>query len=287
MKRWFVTVAAMLFCSAALRADVTIIQTTTVEGGMAAMAAQSGNNMSPKLTTRVKGMKSRTDIEAGPMTVSTIVDLDAKQVIILRPDMKTATIASSIPPAAQPSTTTATGSATTTATTTGPTVDASVKPTGKSQMIDGIKCDEYIFTTTMDMSTMAPAGAPPESAAMMRGLKMAMNGSLWVAKEVAGAEEYLAFQKAASAANMAGAAAGASGMNVPGMDKMAKAMASVNGFPYLTEMTMTIDGQGQMADMMKQMGPMKITNKVTSITTTAGADELFKIPEGYTVTKQN
>jgi hypothetical protein len=52
-------------------------------------------------------------------------------------------------------------------------------------------------------------------------------------------------------------------------------------------MTMTIDGQGQMADMMKQMGPMKITNKVTSITTTAVGDELFKIPEGYTVTKQN
>jgi hypothetical protein len=51
-------------------------------------------------------------------------------------------------------------------------------------------------------------------------------------------------------------------------------------------MTLTIEGTGQMAEMMQQMGPMKITTKVTSITTDPIADDVFRIPEGYSVIKQ-
>lgn len=281
MRRWLTTFAAVLFCSAALRADVTIIQTTTVEGGMAQMAAQSGANMSPKVTTRVKGMKMRNDVEAGPMTVSTILDLATKQVIILRADQKTATITSGAGLTGKPSTTTTT-TTTTTPPITGPTVDAAVKPTGKSQMLDGVKCDEFSFSASADMSSMGGAQMPPEAAAMMQGMKMVMSGSMWVAKDVPGAAEYLALQKLASPEQMLAA----SGMNVPGMDKLAKAMGSVNGLPYLTEMTMTIEGTGQVADMMRQMGPMKITTKVNSVSADSLSDDLFKIPEGYTTIKQ-
>ena len=42
---------------------------------------------------------------------------------------------------------------------------------------------------------------------------------------------------------------------------------------------MTVEGTGQMAEMLRQMGPMKITTKVTSITTDPIADDTFKIPE--------
>ena len=59
------------------------------------------------------------------------------------------------------------------------------------------------------------------------------------------------------------------GVNMPGMDKMMKAMASVNGLAYLTEMTMKIEGTGQMAEMMRQMGAMKITTKTNSISADA------------------
>ena len=105
MKRWFTTFLAVLVCSAALRADVTIVQTTTVEGGMATMAAQAGAgaNMSPKITTRVKGMKTRTDVETGPGRPSRPSSISTtKQVIILRPDQKTATMVSAVPPATTP-----------------------------------------------------------------------------------------------------------------------------------------------------------------------------------------
>jgi hypothetical protein len=277
MKRTFSALAAFVLCSAALHADVTIVQTTTVEGGMASMAAAAGQTVNPTMTTRIKGTKSRADVEMGAMTISTILDLATKQVIVLRPDLKTATVMT-VPAAGTPR---AGG-----AQTTGPKVDTSVNPTGKSQVIDGVKCDEYAFTTTLDMSAMGGPQMPPEAVSAMQGMKMAMAGALWVAKDAPGASEYLAYQKAIAAADMAGAASNASGMNVPGMDKVMRAMAALEGVTYLTEMTITIEGTGQIADMMRQMGPMKVTTKVSSLSAAALTDDLFKVPEGYTVTKQ-
>jgi hypothetical protein len=265
-------------CSAVVRADVTVVQTTTVEGGMAAMAP--GGMPTPTITTRVKGMRSRTELEAGPTTMVTITDLTAKQLIILRPDQKTATI-SSAAPAAAPAAAAETAAAPTVAL----TLDSSVKPTGKSQVIDGIKCDEYTFTTTMDLSAVTGAQMPPEAAAMMQGVKMVMAGSMWVSKDVPGAAEFLAFQKASASSDIAKAASGVAGVNLPGMDTVIKAMGSLDGMAYLTEMTMNVEGTGQVADMMKQMGPMKITTKTTSVKADPLSDDLFKVPEGYTIVK--
>ena len=281
MKRWFATTLAVVLLSTALRADVTIVQNTTVEGGMAAMAAAAGGaNMNPKLTTRIKGMKSRIEME-GPISVVTIVDLTTKQVIVLNVAQKAATIMTATAPATP--TTTAT---TTTAPLTLGKAEASVKPTGKSQVIDGVKTEEIAFTTSLDMAQMGGAQLPPEAAAMMQGMKMVMDGAMWVAKDAPGAREYVAFQKAAAAGDMAGAAMGGAGVSVPGMENLTKAMASVDGVTMLSEMTMTVEGSGPIADMMRQAGPMKITSKVTSITADPLSDDLFKVPEGYTITKR-
>lgn len=274
MKRWFSTVAAVLFFSAALRADFTMVQTTTIEGGMAQMAAQAGQSIVPTITTKIKGQKMRTDIASGPINMSTIVDLATKQLIILRDDQKTATIVAA---PATPATPTAQG----------PTMSASAKPTGKSQTIDGVQCDEYTFTTTVDMGTMSGnTQMPPEAAAMMKGVKIVVAGSAWMAKEAPGTAEYVAFQKLLASSDMASAASGMSGMSIPGMREAMKAMSNANGLTYLNEATVTFEGEGQMVDMMKQMGPMKVTSKVSSISTEALSDDLFKIPEGYTVVKQ-
>jgi hypothetical protein len=279
MRRWLTTFAAVLFCSAVLRADITIVQTTTVEGGMAQMAAASGASMSPKITMRVKGMRMRSEVEAGPVSVVTIVDVPGKQVIILRADQKTATIVSTKPPASTTTTTTTTPPGTTP-----PAVDASVKPTGRSQVIDGVKCDEYVISATADMSSMRQAQMPPEAAAMMQGMKVKMNGSVWIAKDAPGAAEYMAFQKAAAAEQLS--AGSAMGVNMPGMENLTKAMSGASGLPYLTEMETSIEGTGQMADMMKQMGVTKVITKVSSINADPLSDDLFKIPEGYTTIKQ-
>src|SRR4029078_10768026 len=94
MKRWLMTsLTVFALCSPALQADVTVVQTTTVEGGMAAMGG--GAAPSPTTTTKGKGQKSRTDVDIpSMMQIATITDLPAKQVIILRPDQKTATYVS-------------------------------------------------------------------------------------------------------------------------------------------------------------------------------------------------
>ena len=276
MKRWLTTFAAVALCSAVLRADVTLVQTTSVEGGMAAMAP--GANTSSKTTVFVKGMKQRTEISGGPISLITIIDVTTGQITVLRPDQKTATIVSPKPPA--------TGTASSTTPPVSVAVDGTMKATGKSQVIDGVKCEEYVFTTAMDLSAFSGGQAPPEAAAMLQGVTMKVAGSLWVSKDVPGAAEYAAFQKAAAASDLSAAAMGAAGVSMPGMDKMLKTMGSIDGLAYLNEMTMQVEGTGQVAEMMKQMGAMKIITKTSSVSADPISDDLFKVPEGYTVVKQ-
>jgi hypothetical protein len=277
MKRWSATLLVFAVCSAVVHADVTIVQKTSVEGGAASMAP--GGIPTPTMTSRIKGMKGRTDIDMGgamPANISTITDTTAKQVTILDHNQKTARIATAGQPPPPPAAEAPAGTV---------KFDSTMTPTGKSQTIDGMKCDEYAFSTSMSMAAVTGAQMPPEAAAMMKDLTMVMKGSIWVSKDAPGAAEYREYQKAMSSGDLASAAMGAAGMNMPGMDKMMKAMGSVEGMPILTEMDMTIDGTGQMADMMRQMGAMHITTKILSVKTDAIGEDVFKVPEGYQVIK--
>ena len=289
MKRCSGTLLVLAVCLATANlayADLTIVQKTTAEGGMASAAASQmqGGMPSPTVTTRIKGLKGRMDIDMGssnfPTNMSTITDGEAKQVILIDHNQKTARVSTGAPAAAPGAPV--------------PSVqlDGSVKPTGQSQTIDGMKCDEYLFTTTLSLSDMGGAQVPPEAAAAMQGISMVMKGSMWVAKDVPGAAEYAAYQKAMSSGDLAGAAMGATGMNLPGMEKMAKAMASVQGMPVLTEVTMNIEAGAnaseqarQMAQMMSGMGAMKVTTKVLSVKTDAIAADVFQVPAGYQTIK--
>ena len=278
MKRWSATLLVFAVCSAVLHADVTIVQKTTVEGGVTAMAP--GGVPTPTITNRIKGMKGRMDMDMGttaiPTNMSTITDAAAKEVILLDHNQKTARVSTAGHPAPPLAPGTPTGTV---------KFDGSVTPTGKSQTIDGLKCDEYAFNTTLNMSEMGGPQMPPEAAAAMQGITMVMKGSLWVAKDAPGAAEYRDYQKAMTAGDLVSAAMGATGVNMPGMDRMMKAMQGVEGLPVLTEMDMTIEGTGQIADMMRQMGAMHVTTKVLSLKTDAINDDVFKVPEGYQVIK--
>lgn len=268
MRRWLATVTIFAVCSAIVRADVTVVQTTTMEGGMAAMAA---GDAPPKITTRVKGTKARVDMEIPGVNASSITDLAAKQVIVLKHDAKTAQVADEAAPAPPAASSI--------------TLDTAATPTGKSQVIDGLKCDEFTFTATMALGEVMGAQMPPEAAEMMKGLSLAMKGSTWVAKDAPGAAEYVAFQKGLAKSDLASTATKVSGVKIPGLDKMMKAIGSLDGVAYMTVMDVTIEGSGQIADMMRQMGAMKITMKVTAINADPVGDDLFKVPEGYTVIK--
>lgn len=273
MRRWMTTAVMLAACTAVVRADLTISQTTSVQGGPVQMA---GIALTPKTTTRIKGMKERSDIEVVGQSFSTIVDLTTKQVAILRHDQKTVqivTASDSLRPQIQMQ-----------------DVSASMQPTGRSQVIDGVSCDEYGFTTDIPMASIAGTQTqlPPEAVEMLQGVTMKMKGSVWVAKSIPGADEYAAFMAAASRADLTSLIAGAASGNNSAMARMMDAMAKLKGIAYMTDMTMSFEGTGQFVDMMNQMGgsDMHATTKVSSISTDPIDDSVFTIPADYTVIKR-
>jgi hypothetical protein len=272
MRKPLLTLAILAVSLVPLAADITITQTMTMEGPAAAMMA--GGQM-PKTTMRIKGLKARTDIEVMGQTISTITDVAKKQVIILQSQTKTAQV---VTPAAI-----AAGGTPVVL----PKMDVSFSPTGKSQTIDGVRCDEHSFAMTLDLAqTMGQAQVPPEAAKMMEGVKMMMNGSIWIAKDAPGAGEFTAFNKAALDSNLLGAVTGMQAGQSGGLDKLMEASAKAPGLPYLTEISMTYEGAGPMVEAMKQMGPMKIIQKVASVSTNPIPDDVFEVPAGYTIEKK-
>lgn len=271
MRKGLAVCAIVALAGIPLRADVTIVTTTTMEGPAAGMMG----GQTPKMTQRVKGLKARTDIDVMGQTMIAITDLAAKQVILLQSQTKTGQI---ITPASAAKGTSSL-----------PDVDADVsfKPTGKSQAIDGQTCDEYTFTIRLAMAEMAGGGQmPPEAAAMLKDVSMLMRGSTWVAKAAPGASELAAFNKAALSSNLIGAMAGLKPGQSGGMDKLLAANASAPGIPYLTEMTMTFEGSSPAVAQMNAMGPMKMMQKVTSVSTEAIPETMFQVPQGYTIEKK-
>jgi hypothetical protein len=271
MRKWFATAAVVAVSLASVRADVTVTHSMKMEG---AAAAAIGAGQMPRITTRIKGQKSRNEFEAGGQTVTSIGDLVAGQVIMLNAQARTAVVTTPAsvgaggPPVAVPE------------------LEMSFKPTGKRQVIDGQACEEYSMVMNMAMADFAGQGQlPPEAAEMMKGVRLGMNGSTWIAREVPGAGEFAAYFKAARDSKVLAAVIGMPG-KAGGMERMMEAVASAPGVPYLTELTVVFEGTGPIVDAMKQMGPMKIIQKLESITTDPLADDLFKVPEGYTIEKK-
>ena len=271
MKKLVVTAALVALAFVPLHADLTIVQTMTMEGPMAAM---TGGQM-PKITMRIKGTKARSDIETPQMNIVSIADLAQNQVIILNGLTKTAQVITPESAAAG------------TAKLDLPNMDASYTPTGKTQTIDGQVCHEHQFSMTLDMAQMSgQAQMPPEAAEMMKGVTMVMNGSVWTAKDAPGVSEYSAYMKSVMKSGLFSAISGMKPGQSGGLDKLMAAASAAPGLPYLTEVTMTMQGTGPMVDAMKQMGPMKMIQKLSSVSMDAISDDLFKIPEGYTIEKK-
>ena len=285
MRRWLGLIVVAVLWAAPLRADVTITTTTSVEGGMAAQAGAT--TMTPKVVTRIKGTKSRTDIELQGNSTGVIFDTAGTQVIVLRHDDKSAHL---VDPTALA--TPAPGSGVPPMTL--PAIDSTIKPTGQKRTINGVACDEYSIKMLMDMAPMAAGRGdmPPEAAAMLKDLRMTMTGSAWVAKDAPGAAEYRSYQAAATKQGAAVWAAvtrasGGAGMSMPpGMDRLFTGFTEASGIPYLTELTLGVEGNSQIAAMMQKMGAMKVVSRVTDISTDAVADSLFAVPDGYKVIKK-
>ena len=276
MKRVWTTIAVVAISLAPLRADVTITQTITIEGPMA--AAMGGQE--PKILLRIKGNKSRTDADVMNTTMASITDLDTKQLIVLNGTDKTAQItAMGTGAPAKPETP---GSKPL-------EMDVTFKATGNTRKVDAGSCDDHSFSLTMDMAQFGnQSQMPAETAEMLKGVRIVANGISCIAKEGKGVAEFAAFQKAAVGSGLMSAAMGTmpGGGGAGGMEKLMAAVASAPGMPYITEITMTFEGTGPMVEMMKQMGAMKIIQKTTNVSTDPIGDDLFKVPADYKITEK-
>jgi hypothetical protein len=270
MRRWLATIALAVLCVGRVTADVTITMVTTIEGPMAALAG--GGNMTPKVVTHIKGTKSRTEIELGDQTVATLIDLATKQAIMLRRADRTATVLDSTTPGAvNPAVPL-------------PKADIVVKPTGKKREIDAQQCDEFTVAMALDLASAVGGDVAPAAAAMLKDVKMKVSGFLWVAKNAPGSSEYQSFQTNASKAAISVLSGVSRGMP-SGLEQVLTGFKDAAGIPYLTELTMTVEGSGEMVEMMKKMGQMKISSRVTSVSTDSLPDTLFVVPEDYKLVK--
>jgi hypothetical protein len=272
MKRCLAIGALVALGSAALTADVTVTTEVTIDGPMAALMSGAV----PRMIMRVKGTKSRTDIEVNGQILSTITDLTTRQVIVLTQGQKMAQVFDVARLQAQAASAPAV-----------PKVDVAFEPTGQTQTLVGQLCEQFSFSTSIDiseMSTLAPQ-LPKEALEMLKGAKVITKGVIWVSKSAPGAAEYAAYMKAAMAANL-------TTPPVPGLvpaqgnlDQVMRLFGRADGIAYLSEADVSLEGNAPILEMLKQLATMKLTNKVTDVSVTPIADDLFAVPADYTVTK--
>jgi hypothetical protein len=126
---------------------------------------------------------------------------------------------------------------------------------------------------------------PKEALEMLKGAKMITKGVVWVAKSAPGAGEYAAFMKAATAANLASPTVPGLGPAQGNLDQALRLFGRADGIAYLSEADVSLEGTAPIVEMIKQLATMKMTNKVTDVSVTPIADDLFAVPADYTLTK--
>ena len=248
---------ALLCCAVAspALADVTLKSKATGTGMVGAVAGD--------MTQYIKGLKTRSDQTTGAgRQTSTIIDLAAKQMIVLNHDTKEADVIDMT----NLSETLAKAGAT--------DITATITPTPQTRQIAGQTCTVHDLKVAVPM----PMGKTQ--------MTMVMSGPQCLVKNGPGQAEFLAFYRAASEnggfldatqAKTRPAAAKA-------MTDMYRKMSEL-GVPYATEMRISMEAEGPMAEMMKKMANT-ISTEVTSVSTAPIAATMFEVPAGYKVNKR-
>ena len=245
MLRGFLLLVVALALSAAAQADLKLVQKSTMEGdlGKRLQKAESAPQ-APMVTTYYKGGRMRT--EAGER----VTIFDGERTLLLNPKKKTY---QAIPKNAG-------------AELANPMLammdikaDVSVKPTGKSQMIQGKMAQQYVLTMTMKLGMKAATeGASKED--MPQIPPITSKTELWTV-------EFPGITLGAGAARQAMPA----GMgNLPFVKDLTDKLKSIKGIPLQTTMTQDVMGK-----------KMNVTVKTLSLSEAPLPESLFAPPAGY------
>ena len=239
---------ALCVCSVSpASADLGMTMTMSMNAG--------GMAMNATMETRIKASKMRSDVKLMQQDMSVFFDAAVKQV--LTANHVTKEITSLDPAAMSGSFPVSFGE-----------VAVSMKPTGQTRELLGRTCQGYAVEMTVPLTVNTET------------ITMRMAGTIWMADKGPGVEEYKTLSKAASESGFSTSFV-AQGPTMKGMVEMQQAMVDA-GIPLLQEFQMSMEGTGQAAAAMAQVGNMTMTTTVTALSTDPIADEVFVLPAGYT-----
>jgi hypothetical protein len=246
MKRLGFVLAALVLIAAPAFADVTVTMSVSISGPMAADGTMVG---------KFKGTKARSDVKIMGQDGSIFIDATSKQqwmvnhitrqIEPLNPSQALAGLPMSFGEA-----------------------KVSVAPNGQTKEILGRTCRGFTVEVTMPMTIGGET------------LTMKLVGPTWLAKDGPGIAEFRAIQKVFADDGLSISPLG-QGPQAKAMAEMNKALADA-GVALEQEIHVTMEGTGQLAQMMGQMGNMTMTMKVTSMSTDPIPDAEFALPDGYT-----
>jgi hypothetical protein len=246
-----VLVLLALFVVAVPRASADLGMTMTMSMNLGG----TGMVVNSEMQTRIKASKMRADVRMMGQDLSVLFDQDAKQVLMINHATKEISIAG--PGALAANNPVAFGEAA-----------VSMKPTGETRVLLGRTCQGFAIEMTVPMTVGADT------------ITMRMSGTIWIADKGPGVEEYKTLSKAAAASGFSTAFM-TQGPTMKGMVEVQKTMAEA-GIPLAQEFRMSMEGTGQAAAMMSQMGNMTMTMTVTALSTDPIGDDVFVEPAGYT-----
>jgi hypothetical protein len=225
--------------------------------GMTTAMSMNAGGMAINATmeTRLKATKMRADVKLMQQDMSILFDTADKQVLMV--NHVTREITKADPSALGGNFPVTFGDAV-----------VSMKSTGQTKEILGRTCQGYAIEMTVPMTVGSES------------ITMRASGTVWAAGQGPGVEEYRAISKAAAESGFSTSFM-SQGPTMKGMVELQKAMAEA-GIPLAQELHMSMEGTGQAAAALAQMGNMGMAMTVTALSTDPIADEVFALPAGYT-----
>jgi hypothetical protein len=246
MKRFALVLVVLALMAPPAFADVTVTMSVSITGPMAADGT---------VIQFLKGAKARSDAKMMGQDVSILVDAATRQQWMINHTTKQ--IEPINPQQALAGMPITFGD-----------TKVSVTATGQTKEILGRVCQGFNIEASVPMTLGGET------------LTMKLSGPAWIAKDGPGVAEYRAAEKVLADAGLSISAL-SQGPQAKGMSEVAKALGDV-GLVMEQEIRMAMEGTGQVAQLMGQMGNMTMTLRVTAIATDPIPDEKFAIPAGYT-----
>ena len=257
--RTAVVALGLVACATTASADVKMVAQMT--------GKMMGRNPSGETVTYIKGAKMRTDQTMGGNQLSTIMDVEAGELISINHKNKEVEIwnIADLAKTMQGAGVSASG------------VDVKITPNGTTKEIAGYKAAGHDMTVSVK-SQMAEGMA----------MTVTISGPAYLSTDAPGAKDYASFYMAAADKGFFFGdprAAKAQPGNAKGMMALYRTMAE-KGIPLESTQVIKLSGDGPMAGLFAKMGGGEINSTVTSVSAEPLGDDLFAVPAGYKVKRQ-